>query len=278
MSEATITLSLEEYKQLIGQGEDKPDYSKFYAAMAKFQEEYDPPAKDKKVDFTTKSGDQIKYEYADLESLQKAIRKAAGKHGLSWNVDFSTEKAEITNYGKAQEVMRIMANVVINHSSGVKKTFRSVPLFATKLNDPQYLGGLKTYAERYALSSAFGIASGEDDEQMLNDDKANEPKEPTRAELDAELQDAIKGYQSFLLDQGVDLGAMNKWIIEKEEVNTIKQVEPLQVMGYLKAQVLKFKRQQAETEAKAKDDQPEPEQASLLDGNTTNAANTINWG
>lgn len=274
MTEATITISLEEYKQLIERTKKEPDYSKFNEAMAKFQEEYEPPKKDKKVDFVTKNGDSIKYDYADLESLQKAIRKVAGKHGLSWNVDFTTEKTEITNYGKAQEALMIMANVVINHSSGVKKVFRSVPLFASRLTDPQGLGGLKTYAERYALSSAFGIASGEDDEQMLND-KPDEPREPTRAELDAELNEAIEGYQSFLLEQGINMGAMNKWIIEKEGVNTIKQVEPLQVMGYLKSQVLKIKRQQAEAEAEAKKKEQQPEQGSLMEGNTTN---TVNWG
>lgn len=272
MTEPTITLSLEEYKQLIEQTKPETDYSKFYEAMAKFQEEYEPPKKDKSVDFTTSKGQRINYEYADLESLQKAIRKAAGKHGLSWNVEFITQKTEITNYSKQQEALMVMANVIVNHSSGVEKSFKSVPLFTTQLDDPKEIGGIKTYSERYALSSAFGIASGEDDEQMLTDDR---PQEPTRAELDAELERTTQEYRNFLLDQGIDLGAMNKWIIETEGVNNINQVEPVQVMGYLKSQVQKIKRKQAEAEKQAKEKGQQSEQGSLMEGNTTNA---INWG
>lgn len=248
---------------------EQSQYAKFNEAMAKFQKEYNAPKKDKKVDFKTKSGQHIKYDYSDLESLQKAIRETAGNHGLSWNVDFEFKETTVTNYGKEQKILMIITNVIINHSSGVEKCFNGVPLYATSF-DPQSIGSIKTYAERYALSSAFGIASGEDDEQMMNQqDEQNE--EPSRAELDAELENTIKEYQSFLLDRNIELGAMNKWIIEQEMVDNINQVERVRVMGYLKQQVQKIKNK----EAAQNKQQDNVEQQSLM---KENSAQAINWG
>ena len=255
---------------------EQTQYAKFNEAMANFQKEYESPKKDKKVDFVTKKGQHIKYDYADLESLQSAIRETAGKHGLSWNTDFDVEAVKVVNYGKEVPALFITPKIVISHSSGVEKIFNGVPLYATTL-DPQSIGSIKTYAERYALSSAFGIASGEDDEQMMgnqqNDQDNQQP--PSRAELDEELESTIKEYQNFLMDRNLDLGAMNKWIIEQEGVNNIKQVERVKVMGYLKSQVQKIKRKDAEAEAEMKKQADnQAEQGSLMQGNTTSP---INW-
>lgn len=254
---------------------EQTQYAKFNEAMANFQKEYESPKKDKKVDFVTKKGQHIKYDYADLESLQSAIRETAGKHGLSWNTDFDVEAVKVVNYGKEVPALFITPKIVISHSSGVEKIFNGVPLYATTL-DPQSIGSIKTYAERYALSSAFGIASGEDDEQALQGQENNqnnnqyENREPTQAELDAELESTIKEYQNFLLDRNIDLGAMNKWIIDKEMVDNINQVERVRVMGYLKQQVQKIK-----TEEAKKESGQDAEQQSLMKGNSTE---TINWG
>ena len=253
---------------------EQSQYAKFNEAMANFQKEYEPPKKDKKVDFTTKKGQHIKYDYADLESLQSAIRETAGKFGLSWNTDFDVETVKVLNYGKEVPALFVTPKIIISHSSGVEKLFNGVPLYATAL-DPQSIGSIKTYAERYALSSAFGIASGEDDEQALQGQENNqnnqyENREPTRAELDEELENTIKEYQNFLMDRNIDLGAMNKWIIDKEMVDNINQVERVRVMGYLKQQVQKIKTDEAKKEAGQ-----ETEQQSLMKGNSTE---TINWG
>ncbi len=255
------------------------DFSKFNEAMANFQKEYAAPKKDKKVDFKTKTGQHIKYDYSDLESLQSAIRETAGKHGLSWNMDFEYKETAVTDYyGKEKKALMIIANVIISHSSGVEKQFKGVPIFATAF-DPQSIGSVKTYSERYALSGAFGIASGEDDEQVLSDQKNNQgndrTQEPSRAELDNELEATIKEYQSFLLDRSLDLGAMNKYIIDQEKVDDIKQVERVRVLGYLKSQVQKIKTQETQKEAEQTKQQDDIEQQSLMKGITTQP---VNWG
>lgn len=252
------------------------DFSDFNKAMASFQKEYESPKKDKKVDYTTKSGQRIKYDYADLESLQSAIRVTAAKHGLSWNIDFDVEQVKVINYGKEVPALLITPEVIISHSSGVEKLFKGVPLYATSL-DPQSIGSIKTYAERYALSSAFGIASDDDDDAQIavdqhNNQQHNNSQQPTQAELDQELDQTIQEYRNFLLDRGLDLGEMNKYIIKKEMVDNINQVERVRVMGYLKSQVQKIKNEEARKESEQNE---QTEQQSLMKGNTTQ---TINWG
>lgn len=234
---------------------EQKDYAKFNEAMAKFQGEYDPPKKDKKVDYKTSKGQEIKYEYSDLESLQRAIRKTASKHGLSWNVDFEYEETEITNYGKAQKALVLITKVIINHSSGVEKTFKGVPLYISAF-DPQSIGSVKTYSERYALGGAFGIASDSDDDGQIardlqennqndNSKKTNSAPEDDNAQ---QIENAIQEYQDFLLDNGQNMGDLIKYVINKEKVTSIDQVSRVRVMGYYKAFAIRQRTKNAELE------------------------------
>ena len=255
------------------------DYAEHNAAMAEFQLNYAAPRKDRKVDFVTKSGQRIKYDYADLENIQTAIREAAAPAGLSWNVAFDSQVVKVQAYGKEQDHLMVTATVAINHSSGTTKTYSGIPLFTNKFTDPQSVGSIKTYAERYTLTSAFGIASGEDDEQTLTNDRLNNNTNsnatnngPSKQELEQELQQELQEHKNYLMDSGIDIGAMNKFIIDKENVDNITQVEPVKQLGYFKAQAQKIKTNKLRDEKQEKDN---AEQQSLMDGNTTTA---INWG
>ncbi|TWK08622.1 hypothetical protein CHCC20442_4335 [Bacillus licheniformis] len=268
---------------------EQSSHAKFNEAMAKFQGDYEPPKKDKKVDYTTKQGQRIKYDYSDLESLQKAIRTTASKYGLSWNVDFEYKDTEITNYGKTQKALMIIANVIINHSSGAEKTFKGIPLYATSF-DPQSIGSVKTYSERYALSGAFGIASGEDDDgQIAKDRQSNnqnsdnqQTNRPPQDDNAQKIEQAIQEYQDFLLDHGRNLGELNQYIVKQEKVQNISQVDRLRVMGYYKAFVkkqetdnLKADRERQQQTQNRQQQSQEPQQQSFMEGNTTNI---IDWG
>lgn len=254
--------------------DDKNEFQEFNEAMAKFQQEYEAPKKDKKVDYTTNKGQRIKYEYADLESLQKAIRSTAAKHGLSWNVDFEYKETSITSYGKQQTAIIILTTVIINHASGTEKRFQGVPLFFTSM-DPQSIGSTKTYAERYALSGAFGIASDDDDDAQVSQDSYNNPQQqqklgPSQAELEAEANISINinKYRGVLEENGIDLGQMNQWIAQQEGATDIKQVPPNKILAYYKSQALKIQKEAKQAEA-------QPEQMSMMKDRTTSP---IDWG
>lgn len=249
------------------------DYAGFNQAMAEFQKNYSSPKKDRKVDFKTKSGQHIKYDYADLENIQSAIREAAAPVGLSWNTAFESKIVKVMAYGKEQDHLYLLAHVCINHKDGGSKTFAGVPMYTTNFTDPQSVGAIKTYAERYALTSAFGIASGEDDEQILTDSKqgGNNKGEPSKADLERELQQEIAKHKNYLMDNGIDLGSMNKWMIEQENVDNINQVALTKQHAYLLRQVQKIKTDAAKKEREEKN---AVEQQSLMNGNTTT---TVDW-
>ena len=242
---------------------EKEQHLGFNAAMAKFQGEYEPPKKDKKVDYRTKKGDHIKYDYADLNSLQNAIRETASKHGLSWNADFDYKETEINVYGKTQKALLIIANVCINHSSGTEKHFKGIPLYAAA-TDPQSMGSTRTYAERYALSSAFGIASDEDDDGKLANDAHEQiqmDNNKKNEDNSKKIQDEIQKHQAYLLDSGVDLQKITQYILKQEKTDNLNDVDPIRVMGHY--QSLATKRRTDQSVEKKKKEEVEAKQTKL---------------
>lgn len=251
-------------------------YKEFNGAMAKFQEEYEPPKKDKKVDFKTKKGDHVKYDYSDLESVQRAIRVAASKHGLSWNVEFESKETTTQNYGKEIPALLTTPTVIINHSSGTQKSFKGIPLYATSL-DPQAIGSIKTYAERYALSGAFGIASDEDDDGRVakdgHDNQKNNKKDyGNSAENNFNKnKDELQSRLNKVADKtGKAYKDLEKYIIDKtnEKLNknytNINSQNIGMAVGYVKV-----------LENQANKKEQENKQQSMMQGNTTNP---VDWG
>lgn len=257
---------------------DQANYKDFNEAMAKFQGDYEPPKKDKKVNFTTSKGQQIKYDYSDLESVQKAIRITASRFGLSWNVEFESEQTTTVSYGKEIPALMITPVVIINHSSGVEKRFKGIPLYATSL-DPQSIGSIKTYAERYALSGAFGIASDEDDDgQTARDghDKQQNNSKKTDNKSDAEVQfkknksEIQKRLTAVAKQMGKTYKDLEKYVIDKsneqlgKEYTNINSQNIGKAVGYVKS-----------LEMAANKKAKENEQQSMMQGNTTNP---VDWG
>ncbi|TLQ07595.1 hypothetical protein FEZ48_06335 [Marinilactibacillus psychrotolerans] len=258
--------------------ENRVNYKDFNESMAKFQGNYEPPKKDKKVDFTTNKGQRIKYDYSDLESVQKAIRLTASKYGLSWNTLFESEKIKIENYGKEIPALLITPIVVINHSSGVEKSFKGIPLFATSL-DPQSIGSVKTYAERYALSGAFGIASDEDDDgQIAKNSSSNQEndKEKTSNENNAENEfyknkaEFQKRLTAVANKTGKKYKELEDYVISESNKNLKKDYKNVNSQNISKAiGYVKVLENAANKKAEAN------EQQSMMQGNTTNP---VDWG
>ncbi len=170
------------------------------AAMAKFQEGYKPPVRNNKVDFKTAKGQRIKYDYADLRALQDAIRHTGSPLGIGFRTSF--EQFEQFNS------LWLKAVVTITHAEREVKV-DGIPLFvassSSRMPDAQASGSLRTYAERYALQSAFGIASDSDDDGAIAKDKyQNQPKQqseqPQQSQLPPENQqfDEKEGKKHFL--------------------------------------------------------------------------------
>jgi hypothetical protein len=104
------------------------------------------------IEAATKSANNphFKSKYADISSVIDAIKPALIKHGL-----FFTQHPQPSADGVTVETM-------LHHASGESLSMGSLYLPANK-RDAQGFGSALTYARRYALQTAFGVPTEDDD-------------------------------------------------------------------------------------------------------------------
>ncbi len=113
----------------------------------------------------------FKSKYADLSSVVEAIREAWSSNGLSYvQCVESSDKSEVS------------IETVILHSSGEWMACGVLSLPVSK-HDAQGFGSAMTYARRYSLSAAAGVAPEDDDGNAATKaaPKASEKKESQTA-------------------------------------------------------------------------------------------------
>ena len=108
------------------------------------------------------------YTYADLGDVLNAVRPTLVKHGLAVAQDVSRHERMI-------EVV-----TVIVHKSGESVAFG--PMGFESGSTPQASGSAVTYARRYSLLAALGLATEDDDGQSAAKDKPRQPA-PYSAEV-----------------------------------------------------------------------------------------------
>ena len=126
----------------------------------------------------------FKSKYADLASVVEAVREALGANGLSY--------VQIAH--DAEHAAKI--ETVIMHSSGEWLSCGSVGVPVSK-DDAQGFGSAMTYARRYSLSAAFGVAPEDDDGNAAAAAKPK-PKETPNQLVEQEL--AMEGLSPEVRD------------------------------------------------------------------------------
>jgi hypothetical protein len=119
--------------------------AKVAAAFVAAQAELTNPPKKSKANTGTYS-----YTYADLPAIIDHVRPVLAKHGLGISQDVLMEDG------------RLLIRTRIIHSSGECLEFG--PLAGSVGGEWQKVGSGITYARRYALAAALGIAADEDDD------------------------------------------------------------------------------------------------------------------
>lgn len=239
-------------------------------ALTEVQKNIKQVSKDRKNPFANS-------EYATLDNILEEVKPILNEHNIFLTQEPLTETTE--NNIQIGIVTRLL------HTSG--EFIEYEPLFmnlekGAKMNMAQSAGSIITYAKRYSLSAVLGISTGDDTDgvQPNNQQQNNHPtnnQQPTQAELDAEADEKIKNGYKHLMELGISKGEINKYVIEKEGVNNINQVDKPKLYGHLKVYFIEMRdKKKAEAENKKKKQQEEQaEQGSLMQGNTTNP---INWG
>ncbi len=157
-------------------------------AFAAAQAELPPIGKRHEATIPTKTGGGYSYKYADLNDVLEAVRPVLNKHGLS------ISQSSVSEEGKIGVVTRIY------HTSGHVETFG--PLLLPAGGDARSAGSAITYARRYGLCAALGIAPDDDDDG----EAAREPAEPpTRTDVEVSPGDWLK----------TSVDAFSKWSSEE---------------------------------------------------------------
>ncbi len=123
----------------------------FNKAMAEFQAEC-PVIKKTKV-VKNKDGSR-RYAYAPLDSIVLQVRFLLQKHGFSYTIDAKVGEADV------EAVCRVVHELSHSEESSFK-----VPVDAGAfMNESQKFASALTFAKRYAFCNAFGILTGDEDD------------------------------------------------------------------------------------------------------------------
>lgn len=132
-------------------------------------------AKDRHVDYTTKTGHRVAYDHATIGNVVGVICAALGRHGFSHRWD--TKQAD----------GRITVSCVITHRLGHSEATQMTAAADDSggKNSIQAVASTTTYLQRYTLLAAVGAATSDQE-----DDDGREA-EPPRPEPKADPRDAV---------------------------------------------------------------------------------------
>jgi hypothetical protein len=149
--------TLEKLLDLRKQAQETIAKNEFYKALHGFQSELQPIKKSKVV--YNKDG-TIRYKYATFDDIVKTIQPLLKKYGLTFH--FKPE------YDKENQT--IIVHCIITHVLGHQEvaTFKAPLSLSDKMQFMQTYGSILTYAKRYSLSLALGLAT-EEDEDLLEE-------------------------------------------------------------------------------------------------------------
>lgn len=150
--------------------ERRKDKASFALHLAMVKMKIEQPKKSHKVTVSLKSGGSYTYSYADLADVDKAIMKAIKETAVDGK-PLLTYRFEIDNGAEGVSA----ETVIIDAATGYEERTNRVWFKNVNVGKAQDSASLISYAKRYSLSAAFGIASEDDDDaqaQIRNQEQA----------------------------------------------------------------------------------------------------------
>lgn len=142
--------------EFIGDEQSRANWNKHFIQV---KSQIKQPKRTHTVKVVTQKGRNYSYKYADLADVDKAVmdacRQVKDKDG---NAAFAYY-FDIANSNQGVCVQTVMVD-----TSGAQMITNKVWFSNTKSEDAQKTASLISYAKRYSLSAAFGIASEDDDD------------------------------------------------------------------------------------------------------------------
>ena len=138
----------------------------FFDALAKFQSECPIINKGDAVDYKSKSGTRVNYKYASIDAIVSSVKAPLMANGFSYTITTRQEPTSVT------------AICTAHHKDGHSEaTDFTIPVDPDAfMNAAQKVASALTYAKRYAFCNAFGIITGDTDDDSRT---TGEPEEET---------------------------------------------------------------------------------------------------
>lgn len=154
----------------------------FFSALSKFQGECPVIEKNRTAKITSKrTGAAYSYSYAPIDTIANTIGPILAKHGLSY--------AFKTQFEGAGSGTVVNVTCIVYHTAGhAEESPFKVPIDPlASMSEPQKVAAASTFAKRYALCSALGIVTGDDDSDGsgFDDDRDSQeawPEQPRQTE------------------------------------------------------------------------------------------------
>lgn len=231
-----------------------------------------------------------KYNYRSQEDILEAVKPLNKEHGLVLYLSDEPVMIGDWHYIKASAVLKDIKSGVFTEVS----SYAREPLNKKGMDESQITGTASSYARKYALNGLYLIDDTKDSDtnehSEANQNANNQPahnqnyqnkqdqtkpnnrvaqEQSTPQQQDKELTDLIVKYVKELVSLGIDITQFYAYIANKEGVQSVSEVDKVQVLGYLKAQHLKIKNNQTKQQQ---------QQGSILQDRSTQPATTVSWG
>ena len=141
----------------------------FFEALSAFQSEC--PVIEKKQAVKNKDGKSDRYKYAGLGDILKVVGPLLHRHHLSYRL--------VTEHQPGPPPF-MLSTCTVHHADGHSEasTFRVPLIMSGHMNAAQEYGSARTYASRYAFCDAFGIMTGDEDDDGNSLDTPPKPARP----------------------------------------------------------------------------------------------------
>jgi hypothetical protein len=179
----------------------------FYKALSEFQTQIPSIKKTKTV--YNRDGKTVRYNYASFDDVVEAIKPLLNKHGLSYRFE-----------AEYQDKI-IIVKCFISHIEGWQEitTFRAIVQYSEYMLPIQALATALTYAKRYSLSLALGLATEEDTDA---NDLEEEEKEILNNNIKREIERA-KEEQAKVKEKMKETD-VNGPTIDEKQIKNIQQI------------------------------------------------------
>lgn len=183
----------------------------FDKAMAEFQGECPVIKKNKSV--ANKDGRSVRYSYAPLDEIVSQAGKLISQHGLSYTIT-----AEV------KEGKTVKAIVKVTHTAGHNQDSSfEIPIdVGGFMTEPQKFASALTYAKRYAFCNAFGILTGDEDDDAQDTDQVKDDK--PKKQFDTLMETVKKASLADLENYKAKMATSKKYAPE-QKAEFLKVVE-----------------------------------------------------